>query len=231
METFYLACFLFGLGMVVVSTLMGAAHMALPGAHDGFHIGHNGHAGNGGGHNAGGHTGAHNGHGADGDGHSGGWPLWNLSTLLAFLMWFGAAGYIATRYAGFPAQLALMPGVLFGAAGGLLVSWFLRFVLRGETEMDPRAYRMEGTLARVSIGIPDGGTGEIIYSKGETRRGEGARSIDGRPIARGEEVVVLDYQRGIALVQTWQDFRDDGVHRMPAEDADRSERAAAQGEG
>jgi hypothetical protein len=79
--------------------------------------------------------------------------------------------------------------------------------MRGETRMDPAQYRMEGTLARVTIGIPEGGTGEIIFSKGDSRRSEGARSIDGRPIARNEEVVVVDYQRGIALVQSWDEFK------------------------
>jgi membrane protein implicated in regulation of membrane protease activity len=140
-------------------------------------------------------------------------PLWNVSSALAFLMWFGAAGYIAIRFAGLPSLLALLPAVGFGVVGALLVAAFLRVVLRGETEMNPAAYRMEGTLARVTVSIPAGGAGEIVFTKADRRRSEGARSIDGRPIARGEEVVVLDYQRGIALVQPWQDFISDGGTR------------------
>jgi membrane protein implicated in regulation of membrane protease activity len=198
MESVYLGCFLFGILMVVASVALGFAHLALPGGHNGVHVGHgNGHA-----------HGHGNGHGNGGEG-SRGLPIWNISSLLAFLMWFGAGGYAVMKLTGIGPWLALVPAVAAGAAGAVLVSAFLRLMLRGETEMDPAQYRMEGTLAKVTIGIPEGGTGEIIFSKGDSRRSEGARSIDGRPIARGEEVVVVDYQRGIALVQGWDEFKSD----------------------
>jgi len=198
MESIFLGCFLFGFLMVVVSVFLGFAHMVLPGGHDSFHVGH-----------ATVHEGAHgqqgNGHG---DGHGiHGLPIWNVSSLLAFLMWFGAGGYAAMQWLDLPALLALAPAVALGGAGAVLVSAFLGLVLRGETRMDPADYRMEGTLARVTVTIPEGGTGEIIFSKANGRRGEGARSLDGRPIPRGEEVVVVDYQRGIALVQPWEEFK------------------------
>lgn len=194
MESVFLGCFLFGFLLVIASVVLGFAHMALPGGDNGFHIGHS--------------TAHAHGHGHIGDIAAGRrLPLWNISSLLAFLMWFGAAGYVAMRLAGLGALPALVPAVGFGLAGGLLISAFLGFVMRGETEMRPEAYRMEGTLARVTVSIPSGGTGEILFSKGDRRRGEGARSVDGGAIARDEEVVVIDYQRGIALVQKWEDFK------------------------
>ena len=207
MESIFLGCFLFGFLMVVASAALGFAHLALPGLEGGAHAGNGvGHLGHGGPHADAGHAGGHAEAGAyDGAGHHS-LPIWNVSSLLAFLMWFGAGGYAAMRWLDLPALVALLPATALGAAGAAIVSLFLRLVLKGETRMDPREYRMEGTLARVTIPIPEGGIGEIIFSKGQTRRGEGARSIDGRPIARDEEVVVLDYQRGIALVQSWQDF-------------------------
>lgn len=191
MESVFLGSFLFGIAMVVASALLGFAHLALPGGDAGFHFGHSTvHA----------HGHAHN--------SQRGLPLWNVSSLLAFLMWFGAAGYAAMRVASLPALLALIPAVGFGVIGGLLVSAFLGLVMRGETEMRPEEYRIEGTLARVTVGIPAGGTGEIVFSKADRRRSEGARSIDGRPIPRGEEVVVIEYERGIALVQQWEAFKE-----------------------
>jgi membrane protein implicated in regulation of membrane protease activity len=192
MESVFLGFFLFGFLMVLASLALGFAHMALPGLEGALHGG-----------DGGAHTG---GDGALHDGGSHGPLLWNVSTLLAFLMWFGAAGYAAMRWLNLPAPVALLPAIGIGLVGGFLVSSFLRVVLRGETVMNPSAYRMEGTLARVTISIPPDGTGEIVFSKGERRRSEGARSLDGQPIARGEEVVVVEYQRGIALVQRWQDF-------------------------
>ena len=218
MESVFLGCFLFGFLMVVASVVLGFAHLALPGLEGGTHPGNGiGHPGHSGPHAGAGQTGGHAEAGAhDGAGHHS-LPIWNVSSLLAFLMWFGAGGYAAMQWLDLPALVALLPASALGAAGAVIVSLFLRLVLRGETRMDPAQYRMEGTLARVTVPIPQGGTGEIIFSKGQTRRGEGARSLDGRPIARGEEVVVLDYQRGIALVQSWQDFiAGDGREAQPA---------------
>ena len=50
------------------------------------------------------------------------------------------------------------------------------------------------------------GTGEIIYSQEGTRRTCGARSEDGKPIAKGTEVLVTRYQKGIAYVRLWDEF-------------------------
>ena len=199
MESVFLGCFLFGFLLVIASVLLGFAHLALPGGHDAFHVGHSTV-----------HASAHSHGDGHGDGHGDsihGLPIWNVSSLLAFLMWFGAGGYAAMQWLGLPALLALGPAVALGGAGAVLVSAFLGLVMRGETRMDPADYRVEGTLARVTVSIPEGGTGEIIFSKVNGRRGEGARSLDGCPIPRGEEVVVVDYQRGIALVQPWEQFK------------------------
>lgn len=209
MDTLFLGSFLFGLGMVLASTVLGFAHLALPGAHGGLHLdGHAVHVG----HGAPGDGGAH-GHGDSGS--QNGLPLWNVSSLLAFLMWFGAAGYISTRFIGLHPLWALIPAVGFGVAGGLLVSAFLALVMRGESWLTPGSGNLEGTLARVSVTIPAGGVGEILFEKGERRRGEGARGVEGARVARGEEVVVLAYDRGIAVVQPWQAFIDGERETLP----------------
>src|SRR3712207_3892768 len=90
MESVFLGSFLFGLFMVLASVVLGFAHLALPGGDGGVHVGHDGGDAHGHGH----------GHGA--------LPLWNVSSLLAFLTWFGAAGYVAMRFGGLTAPLALI---------------------------------------------------------------------------------------------------------------------------
>jgi hypothetical protein len=125
---------------------------------------------------------------------------------MAFLMWFGAGGYVLQRFAGIPTLLAAAGGVAAGAAGAVIVALFLRAVLAGERVMDPRDYQLEGTIARVSVSIPEGGAGEIVYTKAGSRRGEAARSIDGSAVARETEVVIIEYERGIAAVQPWDQF-------------------------
>jgi hypothetical protein len=51
------------------------------------------------------------------------------------------------------------------------------------------------------------GIGEIIYvSPGGMRKSVPARSIDGRRLEREQEVVVVNYKRGVAEVDTWEHF-------------------------
>ena len=55
--------------------------------------------------------------------------------------------------------------------------------------------------------IPDKGMGEIIYvSPGGMRKSVPARSIDGRRLEREQEVVVVNYNGGVAEVDTWDHF-------------------------
>ena len=72
--------------------------------------------------------------------------------------------------------------------------------------MDPEDYRLEGTVGQITIGIPAGGTGEVVFSKVGARRSEAARALDGVPIPRGTEVVITQYVNGVATVQPWAEF-------------------------
>jgi hypothetical protein len=214
METFFLACFVFGALFTVLSAVLGFAGSAIHGGHVG-HVGnggHAGHVGNGGAHAPAGHgapTGHGHGHvggdtlhghqGDDGAAGHGRLPLLNMSTLVAFLTWFGAAGYLLLRL-GAALVPALGGAVVAGALAGLLISLFLAKVQAGEREMDPEAYRLKGTIARVTVRIPAGGVGEIVFTKAGSRRSEAARSLSGEPIARETEVVIVDYARGVARV-------------------------------
>ena len=42
-----------------------------------------------------------------------------------------------------------------------------------------------------------------------TRRVSGARSEDGAAVAKGTEVVIIRYERGIAYVRPWAEFAED----------------------
>ena len=69
---------------------------------------------------------------------------------------------------------------------------------------------MISVLGTVSSSIREGGTGEILYSQVGTRRVCGARSEDGTAIAKGTEVVVTRYEKGIAYVQLWSEMSGSG---------------------
>jgi hypothetical protein len=63
---------------------------------------------------------------------------------------------------------------------------------------------MPGTLGRVTVTIPEHGTGEIVYTQAGTRKTVAARAADGAGIPKGTEVVVLRYERGIVYARPWE---------------------------
>jgi hypothetical protein len=136
----------------------------------------------------------------------------NFVTFTAFLAWFGGTGYLLTRYSSVWFVVGLSLALAGGLIGGGIVFLFLSKVLTSEEEdMDPADYEMVGVLGRMSISIREGGTGELIYSQAGTRRVCGARSESGVPIAKGVEVVVTRYERGIAYVRPWAEMSEDEV--------------------
>jgi hypothetical protein len=192
--SFFLGCFAFGLAFTVASFLLGA----FGGGH-GFHIpGLDGIVGGHGG-DAGGDAGA--------DHHGAGISPFNLSTISAFLTWFGGAGYLLVRYSSFTGTLIVVFSTAAGlVGGGIIFVTLARYVAPRLTEMRPEDYQVAGTAARVSSPIRAGGTGEIVYTLAGTRRSDGARSVSGEALERGAEVVILRVERGIAYVERWDSF-------------------------
>ena len=230
---FYLICFAVGFcfsffSFVFGSSRFGRLHLPHFHGHAGGHlpvahapVGH-GPVG----HGAGGHAPAAGGHGpaaASGSAsandsnanqvlpsnvHSGVSPF-NFATLTAFLAWFGGTGYLLTRFSTVWVGLGLFFSVASGLVGGGIIFVFLSKVLMSDEEnMDPADYEMVGVLGRICVPIREGGTGEIIYSQVGTRRVCGARAEDGSAIAKGTEVVVTRYEKGIAYVRLWSEMSE-----------------------
>jgi hypothetical protein len=184
MDTIFLACFIFGALFTLGSLVLGfAGHLGHPAAH---------------GHGASGHAEAHH---AFAD-----LPLLNASSVVGALTWFGAAGYLLVRLGSLAVPAIILGALIAGAAGWYLVARFLGLILSGEREMDPDDYRLEGTVGNLTVSIPAGGTGEVLFSKAGARRSEAARAIGGVPILRGTEVVITSYVDGFATVQPWGEF-------------------------
>jgi membrane protein implicated in regulation of membrane protease activity len=135
----------------------------------------------------------------------------NLITVTAFLAWFGGTGYLLTRFSGVWFVTGLGLAVVSGLVGGTIVFLFLsRVLISQEESMDPADYEMTGVLGRVSVSIRETGTGEIIYSQAGTRRTCGARAADGGAVAKGTEVMVTRYEKGIAYVRPWSEVSGEG---------------------
>ena len=188
---FYFVCFLVGFSLSALAVIAGGTHLHIPhlNLHHGIHV-------------------------PRGGGSQ--LPWFNFGTLSAFLAWFGGIGYLLQRYSGLWFVAVLAVATVSGLAAASAVFWFLAKVLIArEKPLDPADYEMVGVLGRVSIPIRAGGTGEITYSQEGTRHVTGARAEEAVAIAKGTEVLVTRYEKGIAYVRPWQD---------PAEEWERSSR-------
>jgi len=183
MITVYLICFVLGFVLSVLAAFSGLGRLHIGHLHFGHAHVHT-HA------KAGGHISALNGF-----------------TLPAFLCWFGGTGYLLHQYSSLFAPLVLLLAVASGLVGaGMLYAVLFRFLLPHERVLSEEDTRMDGVVARVSDEIRAGGTGEILFSQADARRGAAARSESGAPIARGTEVIVLRYAHGIAYVSPLDEF-------------------------
>jgi membrane protein implicated in regulation of membrane protease activity len=213
---FYLVCFVMGLALSVLMFLTGGVRWHLP-FHMHMHLPHGGPAHTGGvGHGPAAHGPAHG--AANGAGTHGA-PIspFNFFTFTVFLAWFGGTGYLLTHYYDVWFWSGLGFAVLSGVVGGAIVYGFLAKVLMSRNEnLDPEDYDMVGVLGRVCSPIRQGGTGEIIYSQAGTRRVCGARSEKDEAIAKGTEVVVTRYERGIAYVRLWDEISGDAQFKTAA---------------
>jgi hypothetical protein len=186
--TVYLVCFYLGLVMSVLAFASGAGHL---------HIGHL-------------HFGHVHGGRAHWHGHAnGGMSPVNLFTVLVFLCWFGGVGYLLGLTQGFAATTVVILAALSGmlAAAGVF-SFLVKVLMPRERVLLPEDTEMRGVIARVCSGVRAGGTGEILFSLNGTRRCAAARTESGEELPRGQQVLVMRYERGVAWVRPWTELEE-----------------------
>ena len=181
---FYLVCLIVGMALASLSLVLGIFHVDLPGTRWDFLTG--GHL----------HGGALvPGHGPGGGAMSGHLPAANFSNLMVFLAWFGGAGALLSGSLHLGPWLALPGAGLSGVFGSYLVYLFVARVLTAKDHaMRPHEYMLPGTLATLTLAIREGGTGEIVYVQGGTRKSAAARADEPGAIALGAEVIVARFE-------------------------------------
>lgn len=221
--TFYLICFVVGLVFSLLSVLgsvrafHSAAHWHLPHFHGhGAGLGHAGHIPV---HAGIGHVGASHTHVG---GHGAQVSFFNISSLMAFLAWFGGTGYLLTRYS----NLLVAGTFILAFTGGLLAAaavflFLVKVLLAHETQLDPADFDRTGALGKVNVGIRAGGTGEIVFSQAGTRQTAGARSEDGSMIPKGTEVIITRCEKGIAYVRRYDEMAGEREEPAGAPEANR----------
>jgi len=199
MTTLFVVCFIAGLGLSVVSFVSGLEHVNV---FDNIFHGHAPHLPK---------MVRHG--GARGSHHRG--SALNAASVTAFLVWFGGGGLLLERLTPWSLPLIVAGSAVIGLFGGTLLNRVIGALSRRESMAE--ALTMTGTIARTTVPIRAGdGTGEIVFTHQGTRRVAGARSDDGHAIAKGVEVVVTRYEKGIAYVTTWEELAADGGHQLAA---------------
>ena len=131
-------------------------------------------------------------------------------TIMAFLTWFGAAGYVLDVPISLGVLISIIGALAAGVIGAWLVNLFLvRVMLRGSTFRVGREYQVVGKLGEISMPVRPDALGEVIYTIDGTRHSDGARSADGLPIPRGTEVAIVDYEKGVAIVEPLQQLLEE----------------------
>jgi hypothetical protein len=134
-------------------------------------------------------------------------PL-NPMSIVLFLVGFGFFGYVLKNLSGLGLSLVFIISLLGGLAiAGLILYLMNRIFGTGEATTVQDISDRTGLVGKVNMTIRENSLGEILYvSPGGMRKSIPARSIDGRRIERDQEVVVVNYQKGIAEVDTWEHF-------------------------
>ena len=129
----------------------------------------------------------------------------NAAALTAFFTWFGGGGLLLERLTPWSVPLVAGGAVVIGMSGGALINSVINALARRESIAE--SLTMIGVIGRVVVPIREAnGTGEIVFTHAGTRRVCGARADSGHAIAKGTEVVVTRYERGIAYVATWNEL-------------------------
>jgi len=188
MTTLFVVCFIAGLGLSVTSFVSGLERVNV---FDHVFHGH--------------HALQHMARGGHHDGARRTNSMINAAAITAFLTWFGGGGLLLQRLTPLPVPFVAAAAVVIGLAGGTLINRVINALSRNESTA--QSLSMIGVIGRTVIPIREGdGTGEIVFTHAGTKRVAGARSDTGRAIAKGEEVIVTRYEKGIAYVATWEEL-------------------------
>ena len=130
-------------------------------------------------------------------------PFFNLPTIAAFAVAFGAVGYPLASRTRLPTWAVLLIAIGAGALAisgmvTLLATWALRGA--GTTTED---VEIQGQLAVVTRAIGATAPGEISYEMlGRTTRVP-ALAVNGTSVAAGSDVVIDRIEDGIAYIEEW----------------------------
>lgn len=125
--------------------------------------------------------------------------------IIAFLLMFGIAGYLATRNGALTSAAGLGLATVLGGVFAAIVTRLAIVAARIQPEHDPDDPRfvLQGRVGLVTIAIPANGEGMIRYDDGSAPVNVRAHDIANGAIAAGEEICIERVEDGVAHVERW----------------------------
>lgn len=140
------------------------------------------------------------------DGALEGIPFLDPATILAFISFTSATGYILEKFTSLTSWIVLIIALLIGSFAALLVYYLLLVPLRS-AEVSPvyTEESLEGKLAKVITPIPLNGFGEIIIDTINGVIAKRAASFKGVEIPYDQTVLIIEVRDGTAFVTVYEE--------------------------
>ena len=126
--------------------------------------------------------------------------IFSARIMAAFLTAFGAGGAIS-RYFGLNHLVSSGTGIVCGVVLAGLVFQFAKILYSQQASSEVLMHTLVGLTAEVTVGIPEGGVGQITLTSAGERSTHIARPSDGRPIGLGTEVVITGMRGDSVIVE------------------------------
>lgn len=140
------------------------------------------------------------------DGALEGIPFLDPATILAFISFTSATGYILEKFTSLTSWIVLIIALLIGSFAALLVYYLLLVPLRSaEVSLVYTEESLEGKLAKVITPIPLNGFGEIIIDTINGVIAKRAASFKGVEIPYDQTVLIIEVRDGTAFVTVYEE--------------------------
>jgi membrane protein implicated in regulation of membrane protease activity len=133
-------------------------------------------------------------------GHEAGPGIFSARIMASFLTAFGVGGIVA-RYYDLSHPAAAGCGVVAGVVMSGIVYQFAKILYSQQASSEVQMSRLVGKTAEVTIGIPQGGMGQVTLEYGGERTTQIARSTDGSAVPPGTEVVITALRGDSVIVE------------------------------
>jgi membrane protein implicated in regulation of membrane protease activity len=112
-------------------------------------------------------------------------------TIATFITTFGGVGVLTTQVFGVDPRWSLLWATGSGlGTSGLIYLFVSQFLVRSQASSELRRSELVGMEAEVTVPIGENAMGQVTYVTKSGRMSSMARSVDGRPIPRGQLVVI-----------------------------------------